>query len=113
VRLVFIGLAAGFFSALFGVGGGIIVVPLLILVAGLAERHAMGTSLAAIGLIALVGTITYAVHGEVRLEEAALLGVPAAFGAIAGAALQQRLGTRALAFTFAALLAGVGITLLL
>jgi uncharacterized membrane protein YfcA len=42
-----------------------------------------------------------------------LLGVPAAFGAVGGAALQQRLGDRMLTYTFAALLAGVGITLLL
>jgi len=62
VRLLAIGLLAGLFSALFGVGGGIVVVPLLILVAGYTERPAMGTSLAAILLIALVGSITYALH---------------------------------------------------
>jgi uncharacterized membrane protein YfcA len=112
VRLVLIGIAAGFFSALFGVGGGIVMVPLLLLFARFAERPAMATSLAAIGLIALVGTITYAFHGDVRPGHAALLGIPAAFGAVGGAALQQRLGNRALALAFAALLAGVGITLL-
>jgi hypothetical protein len=113
VRLVLIGLAAGFFSALFGVGGGIIVVPLLILFLRYAEREAMATSLAAIALVALAGVVTYAFHDEVRPAEAALLGVPAAVGAIAGTTLQQRLSNRALAFAFAALLAGVGITLLL
>jgi uncharacterized protein len=113
VRLVLIGLVAGFFSALFGVGGGIIVVPLLILLARFAERTAMATSLAAIGLIALVGSATYAWHGEIRPAHAALLGIPAALGAIGGAALQQRLGNRALGLAFAALLAGLGITLLL
>jgi uncharacterized protein len=113
VRLVLIGLVAGFFSALFGVGGGIIVVPLLILLARFAERTAMATSLAAIGLIALVGSATYAWHGEIRPAHAALLGIPAALGAIGGAALQQRLGNRALGLAFAALLAGLAITLLL
>jgi hypothetical protein len=112
VRLVLIGLAAGFFSALFGVGGGIIVVPLLILFLRYVEREAMATSLAAIGLIALAGVVTYAFHDEVRPAYAVLLGVPAAFGAVAGATLQQRLSNRSLAFAFAALLAGVGITLL-
>ena len=112
MRLVLIGLVAGFFSALFGVGGGIIVVPLLILLAGFPERPAMATSLAAIGAIALVGAATYAWHDEVRFGDAALLGVPAAFGAVAGAALQQRLGNRALSLAFAALLVGVAITLL-
>jgi uncharacterized protein len=113
VRLVLIGVAAGFFSALFGVGGGIVVVPLLILVAGLPAKPATGTSLAAIALIALAGTITFAAHGEVRPAEAMLLGVPASLGAVGGAVLQQRLGDRMLTYTFAALLAGVGITLLL
>jgi uncharacterized membrane protein YfcA len=112
VRLVLIGLAVGFFSALFGVGGGIIVVPLLILFLRYAGREAMATSLAAIGLIALAGVVTYAFHDEVRPAHAVLLGVPAAFGAVAGATLQQRLSNRSLAFAFAALLAGVGITLL-
>jgi uncharacterized protein len=111
VRLVLIGLVAGFFSALFGVGGGIVVVPLLLL-AGFGERPAMATSLAAIGVIALVGAATYAWHDEVHLGDAALLGVPAAFGAVAGAALQQRLGNRTLSLAFAALLVGVAVTLL-
>ena len=52
MRFVVIGLLAGLFSALFGVGGGIVVVPLLILLAHFDERPAMATSLAAIGLIA-------------------------------------------------------------
>ena len=52
VRYLVIGLVAGLFSALFGVGGGIVVVPLLILLAHFAERPAMATSLAAVGLIA-------------------------------------------------------------
>jgi uncharacterized membrane protein YfcA len=112
VRLVAIGLAAGFFSALFGVGGGIIVVPLLLLTTDFPERHAMGTSLAAIGLIALVGAVSYGFHGEVHPLDAALLGVPAAFGAVAGARLQQRLATRTLTLGFAALLVAVGVYLL-
>jgi uncharacterized membrane protein YfcA len=112
VRLVLIGVVAGFFSALFGVGGGIVMVPLLLLVAQFDERPAMATSLAAIGLIALVGAATYGWHGEVRPAHAALLGVPAAVGAVGGAALQQRLGNQALALAFSALLVGVGITLL-
>jgi uncharacterized protein len=112
VRLVLIGLVAGFFSALFGVGGGIVIVPLLLLVAGFAEREATGTSLAAIGIIALVGSIAYGVRGEVELGHAALVGLPAAAGAIAGVAIQQRLPVRALTAGFAALLAVVGLVML-
>ena len=113
MRLVLIGLAAGFFSALFGVGGGIVMVPLLLLFAAFQERPAMATSLAAIGLIALVGAVTYGLHGDVRPAHAALLGLPAAVGAVGGATIQQRLDNRVLSFAFAALLAGVGITLLI
>jgi uncharacterized protein len=112
VRLLAIGVVAGLFSALFGVGGGIVVVPLLILVAGFPPRPAMATSLAAIALISLVGAVTYALHGEVKPGAAAVVGFPAAAGAIVGAALQQRLATRTLSFGFAALLAGVGLWLL-
>jgi uncharacterized membrane protein YfcA len=111
VKLLAIGLAAGFFSALFGVGGGIVVVPLLLLTTDFAERPAMATSLAAISLIALVGAVSYGLHGEVQPVEAALLGLPAAIGAVAGARLQQRLATRTLTLGFAVLLAAVGVYL--
>ena len=109
MRLLAIGLLAGLFSALFGVGGGIVVVPLLILLAGFTERPAMGTSLAAIALIALVGSITYALYGEVKPGAAAIVGLPGALGAVAGATLQQRLANRTLSLAFAALLAGLGV----
>ena len=112
MRLVLIGLVAGFFSALFGVGGGIVMVPLLILVARFSERPAMATSLAAIGLIALVGTISYTFHGDVQLGYALLVGLPAAVGAVAGSSLQQRVTTPILTFGFAGLLTAIGVWLL-
>jgi uncharacterized protein len=112
VKLVVIGLAAGFFSALFGVGGGIIVVPLLLLVCHFEHRSATAVSLAAIGIIALAGTISYALHGELKPGAAAIVGIPAAFGAIVGAELQQRLAVRTLSLLFALLLTGVGLRLL-
>ncbi len=111
-RLVVIGLVAGLFSAIFGVGGGIIVVPLLILAAGFRERPAMATSLAAIAVISLVGAVTYALHGELKPGAAAVVGLPAVVGAIGGATLQQRLATRTLSIAFAALLAVIGVRLL-
>jgi uncharacterized membrane protein YfcA len=112
VLLVLIGLAAGFFSALFGVGGGIIVVPLLLLLGHWQQRPAMATSLAAIGIIALAGTVSYGFHGELKPGAAALVGLPASVGAIAGASLQQRLANRTLSFLFALLLAAIGVKLL-
>ena len=110
--LVLIGVAAGFFSALFGVGGGILIVPLLLLVAGFAERSAMGTSLSAIGITALAGAVAYGFLGRVHLAEAAAVGLPAAIGAVAGSSLQQRVPRRALTLLFAAFLAVIGLRLL-
>ena len=112
-RLVLIGLLAGVFSALFGVGGGIVIVPLLLLTGAWLERPAMATSLAAIGLTASAGVIAYAAHGELKPGAAALVGIPAAFGAVAGTALQQRLANRSLSLAFAGLLVAIGVRLLL
>ena len=112
MRLLLIGLVAGFFSALFGVGGGTVIVPLLVLACSWELRSATATSLAAIGITATAGVLTYVVHGEVRPVYAALLGVPAAVGAFGGTALQQRLPVRTLSFLFAALLLGIAIRML-
>ena len=111
MRLVLIGLAAGFFSALFGVGGGIIIVPLLLLLCAWDTRAAAATSLAAIGLTALSGVIAYAIHGDVRVEYAALVGLPAAVSVAGATALQQRLRTRTIELLFAAFLLGVAVWL--
>jgi uncharacterized membrane protein YfcA len=112
VRLVAIGLVAGVFSALFGVGGGIVAVPLLVLVAGLSEREATATSLAAIGITALAGVVVYATRGQVDVGYAALVGLPAVAGVLAGTTLQQRVHTTTLTYGFALLLVAVGVLLL-
>jgi uncharacterized protein len=111
VRLVLIGLVAGFFSALFGVGGGIVIVPLLLLVLHWDARSATATSLAAIGVTALSGVIAYAFYGEVRVGYAALVGLPAAVGAVGGASLQQRLHVRMIELLFAAFLVAIAVWL--
>lgn len=111
MRLVAIGLIAGFFSALFGVGGGVIIVPLLLLLCRWEARNATATSLAAIGITALSGVITYAIHGHVNVKYAALVGVPAAFGAVGGTSLQRRLRGRTIELLFAALMVGTAVWL--
>ena len=112
MALILIGLAAGFFSALFGVGGGIVIVPLLLLAVKWDLRAATATSLAAIGITATAGVVTYVAHGEVRPLYALLVGVPAAFGAASGSALQRRLPVRTLSYLFAALLVAIAINML-
>jgi uncharacterized membrane protein YfcA len=72
----------------------------------------MATSLGAVGVTALAGTILYALHGKVEPSYAALVGLPAALGVVAGAALQQRIRRRGLSLLFALLLLGVAIELL-
>jgi uncharacterized membrane protein YfcA len=113
LKLVLIGAVAGLFSTVFGVGGGIVIVPLLVLLLGFSGRVASGTSLAAIGITALAGTILYAFEGHVDVAHAALVGLPAAAGAVAGTAVQQRVSGRALAFAFAGLLVVLAVWLLL
>jgi uncharacterized membrane protein YfcA len=110
--LLAIGVATGVFSALFGVGGGIIVVPLLVVVFGYAGRVATGTSLATLAITAAAGAAAYGLHGDLKPGAAAIVGVPAVAGVLAGVTLQQRLATRTLTLGFAALLAAVGTRLL-
>ncbi len=112
MRLVAIGLAAGVFSAFFGVGGGIIAVPLLILVARLPERAATATSLLAIAITASAGVLVFSLRGEVDPGYAALVGLPAAVGALAGTTLQQRVRTTTVTYGFAVLLTAIAIWLL-
>jgi uncharacterized membrane protein YfcA len=109
VRLVAIGLAAGVFSAFFGVGGGIIAVPLLIAVAGLPERSATATSLLAIAITATAGVVVFGLRGEVDVGHAALVGLPAAAGALVGTAWQQRIRASTVAYGFALLLTAIGV----
>ena len=96
--------AAGIFSGLFGVGGGTVIVPLLVLWFGFGERLATGTSLAAIIVIGALAAGAQAIYGNVDPAKAALVGVPALAGVVVGAAVQQRLPERAISVLFAALL---------
>jgi uncharacterized membrane protein YfcA len=106
------GLAAGVVAGLFGVGGGTIIVPLLVLLLAFDQRVASATSLAAIGVIALSGVVLYGIRGEVHVGAALLVGLPAAVGAVFGAVMQQRLPTRTLALAFAVLIAIIGVRLI-
>jgi uncharacterized membrane protein YfcA len=110
--VVLIGLAAGFYGGLFGVGGGTIIVPCLIWL-GYRTKVAAATSLAAIGITAAAGAAFYAWYGEVRVLDAALVGLPAAAGVVLGAALQQRLQNRVLTGLFAVLVGAIGVKLVI
>src|SRR5262245_25537115 len=104
LKLAAIGTAAGLFSGLFGVGGGIVMVPLLLLWLAYGERLATGTSLAAIAIIAAVAATAHAGYGNVHVDDGLLVGVPAVGGVLAGTALQQRVPQRTISLLFAALM---------
>jgi uncharacterized protein len=112
VPLAAIGTAAGLFSGLFGVGGGTVIVPLLVLMLGYAPREATGTSLAAIAIIAAVAALSQGAYGNVDLQDGLLIGVPAVGGVLAGTWLQQRLPARAVRQMFAAMLVVAAISLI-
>ena len=107
-----IGTAAGAFSGLFGVGGGTIIVPLLVLWLGYGEKEATGTSMAAIIVIAIFAVAAQAAYGNVDPVKAAVVGVPAIGGAVAGTALQQRLPERWISALFALLLVVIAVELI-
>jgi len=114
LRLAAVGTAAGAFSGLFGVGGGTVIVPLLILWFGFGERLATGTSLAAIVIIGLLGAaIQGGVYGNVDLTKGLLLTIPATAGIVAGTALQQRVEERTISLLFGVLLVIVAAELIL
>jgi len=108
-----IGLAAGLMASLFGVGGGIVMVPLLMLLLAYDARAATATSLAAIIITAAAGTAAHGALGNVHWGMAALVGIPAMGGVAAGVALKERISTRALTYAFAGLLAAVAVRMLL
>lgn len=112
LRLVVVATAAGAFSGMFGVGGGSVIVPLLILWFAYGEREATGTSLAAIAVIALLAAIGQGLYGNVDLLEGLLIGFPAVGGVLIGTQVQQHLPERALAILFAAVLIAVAVRLL-
>lgn len=112
LRLAAIGTAAGLFSGLFGVGGGILIVPLLVLWLDFGQRLATGTSLAAIAVIAAAAAVAHGAYGNVHVQEGVLVGVPAVAGVLLGTELQQRISTKAISLIFAALLVVVAVDLL-
>ncbi|MFT4307027.1 MAG: sulfite exporter TauE/SafE family protein [Microbacterium sp.] len=102
-----IGLLAGLLSGLFGVGGGTVIVPLLVLLLGFDQRLAAGTSLAAIVPTAAVGVVSYAVHDSVAWIPALILAAGAVVGAQIGTWLLPRISQNALRWGFVAFLAVV------
>lgn len=111
--LLLLGAAVGLASGMFGVGGGIIIVPVLVYLFHIDQRIASGTSLLAIVPTALAGVIAYGMHGNVNILLAALMAIGSVVGAPVGAWLLQRLPKRALQLSFMAFLVVIIVSLFL
>lgn len=103
-RLVLVGLTAGLLSGIFGVGGGILIVPGLMWVSSMEQRRAHGTSLAAVLPIALFGLTTYVAHRHVNVGAAVALTAGSLLGTVIGTAWLARAPKRTLSLSFAVLL---------
>jgi uncharacterized membrane protein YfcA len=108
-----IGLASGFLAGLFGVGGGTIVVPALTMATDTTHIQALATSLAAMTLPAIVGTVTHARAGNVAFRVAPALAMGAATGAFMGGQLGLKMDEITLRWGFSGLLAVLGARTLL
>lgn len=111
-RLVVIGLVGGFLAGFFGVGGGIVLVPLLVVLGRLSQHGAHATSLAAIFIIGLSTLAGYATAGEVDVALGVTLGIGGLAGSALGASLMHRLSASTLKLVFAALLVAMGVRML-
>lgn len=101
---IIIGVAAGVLSGLFGIGGGILLVPALALVLGLDHVEAEATSLLAIIPVAAVGAWRQKSYGNLDVRSGLTIGAFAAVAAVAGVALVNVLPVEAVRYAFAVLM---------
>ena len=104
LKYAVVGVLAGFLSGLFGVGGGILIVPGLLLVAKMEQKNAHGTSLGATLPISAASLLTYWNHGNVNWAVALPLAIGAILGAIYGTKLLVTINKKTLAYSFFSLL---------
>jgi uncharacterized protein len=111
--LILIGCAGGLMAGLFGVGGGLVIVPLLVFACGFSQHRAHATSLAAIMPIAAVGAVAFALEGEVDAGIAALLGAGSLGGAPLGARILAATSEARLRIAFGVVVLAVAVSLVL
>jgi uncharacterized membrane protein YfcA len=109
--LAAIGLAGGLFSGLLGVGGGVVMVPLLVLWAGYGQRDAHAISLGAIIPISAAGVITFGAAGEIQVWEALALAAGSIAGAQVGATMLSRIDEQLLKLVFGSFMLVVAVLL--
>jgi uncharacterized protein len=104
--LLALGFAAGTAGGLLGVGGGVLFVPALVVFAGMSQLGAVATSLVAVVLVAVVGTVRQREYGNVRLRDGLVIGLLAPVGVLAGVVLANAVSERVLELSFAAVQVG-------
>lgn len=109
IAFVGIGLVVGAMSGLFGVGGGVLIVPALVLLLNVEQKRATGTSLIAVAPIALVGTIAYATQGYIDWPVSLCLAIGMVVGGVIGGWLLARLHTTVIAWIFIVVLIAIAI----
>jgi uncharacterized membrane protein YfcA len=112
LRALLAGLVAGLAGGLFGVGGGIVLIPLLTGWLRASQHQAHGTSLAAIGATAVAGLAVYGAHARVDWRTALAVGIASVFAARIGARAAARTSPRGLTLAFAVFLLLVAVRLL-
>lgn len=113
VLLLLIGLAAGLLSGVFGIGGGVIIVPALVYVLHYSMHKATGTSLAVLlPPIGLMAVLEYYRHGHVDLRAAVIIAVAAMAGAGLGAVAANRMSGPVLRLLFGIFVTGMGLYLI-
>ena len=111
IETVAVGVAAGLIAGLLGVGGGVLMVPALVVFLGLSQIEGEATSLLAIVPTALVGAWRQSRYGNVRWRDAMFVGGLSVAGGAAGVAAANALPDRALRLGFAAIMVVVAVQL--
>jgi uncharacterized membrane protein YfcA len=113
LALLAIGLTAGLLAGLLGIGGGVVMVPAMVLIVGLDQHVAQGTSLLVIIPAAAFGSFTHHRHGRLALRDAAALAVGGVLGALLGSVTALSLDDQLLRRLFAVLILAVAARLLM
>jgi len=113
IKALALGVIAGTVAGLFGVGGGVIVVPGLVLWLAISQREASGTSTATIVASSAAAMIAFGIGGNVDWGAAGLILIGSVVGAWGGAWIAERVNERALAITFAFVLAVAGVRMVI
>lgn len=111
-KIVGYGLLAGILSGLLGIGGGIVLVPMMVSLLGFAQHNAHATSLAVIVPTAIMSSIVYGIHGNINIVLATILAVGSVIGASIGAKLMKKISAPQLKRIFGILLLVVGVRML-